>query len=246
MLRYIYGYHPVMMALEKNSLIKVKKVFILQKKYKEIIPKLKELNIDYEIQDLQKMNNILQTTKHQGIYLEVKSYNYFDIDQIFKRVPKNKYYRFLICDKITDPYNFGSILRIAAGNDFDALIVLNRNQAVVNSVVAKTAAGALSIVPICEVNSLNVLINNLKQKNFWILAADKNDQAVDYHELKYDFNLGLIIGSEGSGVSNSLIKHSDYVVKIPMSDNLESFNASVACGIICNNIYLKTINTKSK
>lgn len=240
MFSYIYGYHPVLMSLETNSLIKVEKVFIVNNKHQEIIPKLKKMNIPFEYISLEKMNNLLKTTKHQNICLQVFDYRYFDISEIFNKQPKNHFYRFLICDKITDPHNFGSILRIAAGNDFDCVIILNRNQVQTNGTVAKAAAGALSVIPICQVNNLNNLINFLQQKKFWILAAAKNDQAVNYHDLKYDYHLALIIGNEGKGISNNILKKSDYLVEIPMSNKIESFNASVACGIIANNIYLKS------
>lgn len=239
MFSYIYGYHPVLMSLEKDSLVKVKKVFLVNKKHQDLVAKLKKLNIPFEYISLEKMNNLLKTTKHQNICLQVADYRYFELSEILNRAPKHKFYRFLICDKITDPHNFGSMLRIAAGNDFDCVIILNRNQAQVNSTVAKTAAGALSVVPVCQVSNLNNIINFLQQKQFWTLAADKNDQAVNYQDLKYDHHLALIIGSEGEGVSNNILKKADYVVSIPMSNKIESFNASVACGIIANNIYLK-------
>lgn len=240
MFSYIYGYHPVLMSLENDSLVKVKKVIIVDKKHQELLSKLKKMNIPYQLISLEKMNNLLKTTKHQNICLEVADYHYFELDEILNKKPKNNFYRFLICDKITDPHNFGSMLRIAAGNDFDCVIILNRNQVQVNGTVAKAAAGALSVIPICQVNNLSSIINFLQQKHFWTLAADKNDQAVSYQDLKYDHHLALIIGNEGEGISNNLLKKSDYIVAIDMSDKIESFNASVACGIIANNIYLKT------
>lgn len=246
MFKYIYGYHPVLMSLEKDSLVKVKKVFLVEKKHADLVPKLKQLNIPFAYLSLEKMNNLLKTTKHQNICLEVASYRYFELEELFHRMPKHKFYRFLVCDKITDPHNFGSMLRIAAGNDFDCVVILNRNQVPVNATVAKAAAGALSVVPVCEVNNLANTINFLQQKQFWMLAADKNEKAVNYQDLQYDHHLALIIGSEGEGVSNNILKKADYVVAIPMSEKIESFNASVACGVIANNIYLKTINYSNK
>lgn len=240
MLSYIYGYHPVLMSLEKDSLIKPKKVIMVVKKHPEIALKLKKLNIPLEYVSLEKMNNLLKTTKHQNICLQVQNYRYFDLNEVLNKGPKNQFYRFLICDKITDPHNFGSMLRIAVANDFDGVIILSRNQVQVNSTVAKAAAGALSVIPISQVSNLNNTINFLQQKNFWTLAADKNDKAQNYQDLKYDHHLALIIGSEGEGISNNILRKADYIVAIPMSNKIESFNASVACGIIANNIYLKT------
>lgn len=240
-LQYIYGYHPVLAATLCSSLIKVKKVFLVQDKYQELKPQLKKLNIDYEVVSLQVMNNLLGTNKHQNIAARVKDYQYFTFDELVK-FSTSKFLRFLILDRISDPHNFGSMLRIAAGNAFDAVIVLDRNQAVINSVVAKAAAGALSIIPICQVKNLTTIINVLQEKyKFWILAAAKTATAVDYVTIDCNSNLALIIGNEGEGIRPKLLNHSDYVIQIPMSASVESFNASVACGIIANYIYLQTI-----
>jgi len=166
MFSYIYGYHPVLMALEKSSLVKIKKVFLVENKHEKLLGQLKKAKIEYQYISLEKMNNLLQTSKHQNICAEVVSYHYFSLNEILNILPKNKFYRFLICDKITDPHNFGSILRIAAGNDFDCVIILSRNQAEVNAIVAKAAAGALSVIKICQVNNLSQIINFLQQKKF--------------------------------------------------------------------------------
>lgn len=105
-------------------------------------------------------NNLLGTTKHQNIAANVKDYQYFSFDELINIDSTSKFLRILILDRISDPHNFGSMLRIAAGNDFDGIIVLNRNQSEINGAVAKAAAGALSIIPVCQVNNLTSAINN--------------------------------------------------------------------------------------
>ena len=241
-LQYIYGYHPIIAALSPSSLIKIKKVFLVQDKYQELKKELKSVNIPYEIISLQSMNNLLGTTKHQNIAANVKDYQYFFFDQLITISSTSRFLRILILDRISDPHNFGSILRIAAGNNFNGVIVLNRNQSEINSVVAKAAAGALSIIPICQVNNLTYAINNLQKKyKFWILAAAKTAKAIDYFAIDCSRNLALIIGNEGEGISPKLLKHTDYIVQIPISPKIESFNASVACGIIANYIYVETL-----
>ncbi len=241
-LQYIYGYHPVIAAMSSSSLVKIKKVLLVETKYQEIKKELKKLNISYEIITLQAMNNLLGTTKHQNIAANVKEYQYFSFNELVTSNSISKFLRFLILDRISDPHNFGSMLRIAAGNNFDGVIVLSRNQSEINGVVAKAAAGALSIIPICQVNNLTLTINNLQEKyKFWILAATKTPKAVDYFTVDCSSNLALIIGNEGEGISPKLLKHTDYIVQIPISPKIESFNAGVACGIIANYIYLETL-----
>ncbi|WP_338978486.1 23S rRNA (guanosine(2251)-2'-O)-methyltransferase RlmB [Spiroplasma endosymbiont of Panzeria rudis] len=241
-LQYIYGYHPIIAALSTSSLIKIKKVFLVQDKYQELKKDLKSVNIPYEIISLQAMNNLLGTTKHQNIAANVKDYQYFSFDELINIDSTSKFLRILILDRISDPHNFGSMLRIAAGNDFDGVIVLNCNQSEINGAVAKAAAGALSIIPVCQVNNLTSAINNLQEKyKFWILAAAKTAKAIDYFTIDCSSNLALIIGNEGEGISPKLLKHTDYIVQIPISPKIESFNASVACGIIANYIYVETL-----
>lgn len=241
-LQYIYGYHPIIAALSTSSLIKIQKVFLVQDKYQKLKKDLKSVNIPYEIISLQAMNNLLGTTKHQNIAANVKDYQYFSFDELINIDSTSKFLRILILDRISDPHNFGSMLRIAAGNDFDGVIVLNRNQSEINGAVAKAAAGALSIIPVCQVNNLTSAINNLQEKyKFWILAAAKTAKAIDYFTIDCISNLALIIGNEGEGISPKLLKHADYIVQIPISLKIESFNASVACGIIANYIYVETL-----
>lgn len=241
-LKYIYGYHPVVAAINPQSLIKIRKIFLVKNKYRELKPQLNKNKIDYEIIGLEAMNNLLKTTKHQNIAAYVKNYDYFTLQELLNLQPINKFARYLILDRISDPHNFGSMLRIGACNDFDGVIVLSRNQSEINGAVAKAAAGALSIIPICQVENLTTAITKLKNNhNFWILAAAKTNKAVNYLNVKCDSNLGLIIGNEGEGISPKLLNHTDFVVQIPMSNKMESFNASVACGIIANHIYIQSL-----
>jgi len=241
-LTYLYGYHPVLRAVLPDSFIKVKKVLLVANKYHALKTQLETNQIKYEIISLQEMNNLLKTTKHQNIAAQVENYQYYALDQILTKHDKNRFLRFLILDRISDPHNFGAMLRIAAGNDFDAVIVLNRNQAQINGVVGKAAAGALSVIRICEVSNLTTTINMLQTKyQFWILGAAQSLTAINYSFLQCDSNLALIIGNEGEGISPKLLKHTDLQLQIPMSNKIESFNASVACGIIVNYIYCETL-----
>ena len=85
-------------------------------------------------------------------------------------------------------------------------------------------------VKICMVTNLNQTIKYLKDKNYWIYASDMSN--TKYTDISYEGNVALIIGNEGKGVSDLVKKSSDYIVSIPMKENIESLNASVAAGII--------------
>jgi 23S rRNA (guanosine2251-2'-O)-methyltransferase len=97
--------------------------------------------------------------------------------------------------------------------------------------VAKTSAGAINYVPVAVVNNLNQAIKILQENGYWVVATDGSAKQ-SYTDLKYDFPVVIIIGSEGKGISSLVLKNSDYVVKIPQFGHVNSLNASVAAGII--------------
>ena len=111
------------------------------------------------------------------------------------------------------------------------IVISKHNQVPLNATVAKTSAGAINFVPVSLVSNMNQALEKLKENGFWIVSTS-GEASINYHELKYDFPIALVIGNEGDGVSRLVIKNSDYVVKIPQSGHIESLNASVATGIL--------------
>ena len=94
----------------------------------------------------------------------------------------------------------------------------------------KTSAGALENMKIVMVTNLNQTIKDLKEKGFWIVGTDMDGQ--DFKEIDYSGKIGLVIGSEGNGMSNSVSKSCDFIAQIPMYGKINSLNASVAAGIM--------------
>ena len=101
--------------------------------------------------------------------------------------------------------------------------------------MAKSSAGAINFVPVSQVSSLQQAIQKLKDNGFWIVSSDGSAE-LSYLDLKYDFPVALVIGSEGKGVSQLVLKNSDYIVKIPQYGHVNSLNASVATGVILSKI----------
>ena len=172
---------------------------------------------------------------HQGIMAICKPYEYIDLNEILRRAKKVEVPIIICLDGINDPHNFGAIMRSADIFDVSGIIISKHNQVPLNATVAKTSAGAINFVPVAVVNNMNQALDKLKENGFWIVATS-GEATINYHELKYDFPVALVIGNEGDGVSKLVLKNSDYVVKIPQGGHLDSLNASVATGILLSRI----------
>ena len=168
---------------------------------------------------------------HQGIAAYIKDYEYYSFDAIIDRAKKEEKPLIVILDGINDPHNLGAILRSCDVFKATGILIPKHNQVPLNATVAKTSAGAINYVPVAVVGNLNQAISRLKEEGFWVVSTD-GSATQEYQEIKYDFKVALVIGSEGQGVSSLVLKNSDYVVKIPQFGHVNSLNASVAAGIL--------------
>ena len=138
----------------------------------------------------------------------------------------------IILDGIEDSHNLGAIIRTAVCAGVSGIIIPSRRNVQVNSIVEKTSAGAINHIPIIKVNSLTNAVEKLKKSNWWIIATDASAKD-NYYDINYcDMNSAIIMGAEHAGVSKSLLKASDYIVKIPMLKDFNSLNVSNALAII--------------
>ncbi|MGM9873427.1 MAG: 23S rRNA (guanosine(2251)-2'-O)-methyltransferase RlmB [Bacilli bacterium] len=230
----IYGKNPVREALKIEN--NVLRVFILEGlKDTKLIDSIKEHHIPFTFVNKSVLYSKTKTMDHQGVVAEIKPFNYSSLEEIIKISKKKVQPLILMLDGIEDPHNFGAIIRSAEAFAVDGIIIKKHNQVEVNSTVMKVATGAASFVKICMVNNLNQTIDKLKQNGFWIVSTDGSASS-SYKELSYDFPVCLVIGSEGFGISKSVLSNSDYLIKIPMLGQINSLNASVACSIFLSYI----------
>ena len=228
----VFGRNPVKEALRSN---KVTQIFISEGlNDKSILDLIKEKSlkaIRVNNSELDKKCNGV----HQGVMAYVKPYEYLDFAELIRRAKKVDIPIVILLDGINDPHNMGAILRSADVFNASGIIISKHNQVPLNATVAKTSAGAINFVPVSVVNNLNQAIDKLKENGFWIVSTD-GSASMNYQDIKYDFPVALVIGSEGQGVSKLILKNSDYVVKIPQNGHVNSLNASVAAGILLSRI----------
>ena len=229
----IYGRNPVKEALRAGRVLKVyvasgfsdKEINPLFEQYKPYIKVISNNEL------LQKANGGV----HQGIVAEVKPYEYLDLDEIIRRSRKQEVPVIVILDGISDTHNLGAILRCCDVFNVCGVLLPKHNSVQLNSTVAKSSAGAINYVPVAQIGSINQTLQKLKDNGFWIVSTDGSAK-ISYTDIKYDFPVALVIGSEGKGVSPLVVKNSDYVIKIPQYGHVNSLNASVATGILLSRI----------
>ena len=179
-----------------------------------------------------KLNQMAQTENNQGVIAIVPPFDYCDIDDILEVAKEREEKPFiLILDGIEDPHNLGSIIRTAETAGVHGIIIPKRRACGVNSTVAKVSAGAVEYMKIARVNNINEAINYLKEHDVWICGTDMNTDKYYYNE-DFTGGIGIVIGSEGFGMSRLVKENCDFLVKIPMKGKITSINASVSARII--------------
>jgi len=209
--------------LKKNK--NIKKVYLVKNfSDNEIISLIEKGKFRIEICEKKKIDDLCPNN-NQGIILDIPDYEYKNLDSI------NDDFVVLL-DHLEDPHNLGAIIRTCEAAGIKSIIIPKDRQVQVNSTVMKTSVGTLDNVDVIRVSNLNNAIEALKKMGFWIVGTSLTDDSVDYREIDYSGKIALIIGNEGSGISNLVTKKCDFIAKIPMYGETNSLNASVAAGIM--------------
>ena len=229
----VFGTRPVLEAI--NSGKTLEKLFIQKNLKKEILEKIKsklsnkKINISYVPKE--KLNRITKKN-HQGIICYISPISYQPIEEIIQRIfEKGKDPFVIILDRITDTRNFGAISRVADASGVDAIIIPEKESAIITSDSIKTSAGAINFIPICKVKSLRSTANFLKESGLKLVSCtEKGDKK--FYDADLTSPCCIILGSEKDGISNSLMDISDERLNIPMKGNVESLNVSSSASVI--------------
>lgn len=232
----IYGKNSVLEALNAGNR-EINKILISKNIHTDIkIAKIKELaqskGIIFQFVGKEKFQPYEQFN-HQGIIAQISPIKYMELNEFIEESSKKDGFGSLvILDGVEDSHNLGAIIRTCVCAGVDGIIIPSRRNVLVNSVVEKISAGAINFIPIIKVNSLINAVQRLKENNWWIIATDASAKD-NYYDIKYDdMNFAIIMGAEHAGVSKSLLKASDFTVKIPMQNNFNSLNVSNALSAV--------------
>ncbi len=185
------------------------------------------------VQEVEKnrLDKLSDGENHQGIVAVLEDYTYSEVSDILSLAEERGESPFVvICDKITDPHNLGAIIRTAECAGAHGVIIPKRNSAAVNSVVAKTSAGAVLHIPVARVVNIASCIDDLKEKGMWFVGAEADGETM--YDIDFCGSIGLVVGSEGSGISRLVREKCDFIASIPMFGKVNSLNASVAAGVL--------------
>ncbi|MBR4580564.1 MAG: 23S rRNA (guanosine(2251)-2'-O)-methyltransferase RlmB [Lachnospiraceae bacterium] len=185
--------------------------------------------------DKERLDQLSETGRHQGVIAYAAAYDYAEVEDILNAAKEKGEDAFIVLlDNIEDPHNLGAIIRTAHQAGAHGIIIPKNRAVGLTATVARTSAGALNYLPVAKVTNLSKTIEDLKKEGLWFAAADMDGQEM------YDANLtgpiGLVIGSEGEGVSRLVKEKCDFSVSIPMKGQIDSLNASVAAGVLCYEI----------
>lgn len=200
-----------------------------------IIREAKKQDVILNFVGKERLNQISETGKHQGVIAYAAAYEYARVEDMLELARSRGEDPFLILlDNIEDPHNLGAIIRTANVMGAHGVIIPKRRASGLTATVAKTSAGALNYTPVAKVTNLSKTIEELKEKGLWFVCADMDGEPSC--NLNLTGPIGLVIGNEGEGVGRLVREHCDFLAGIPMKGEIDSLNASVAAGMLAYEI----------
>ncbi|MBO8126830.1 MAG: 23S rRNA (guanosine(2251)-2'-O)-methyltransferase RlmB [Firmicutes bacterium] len=225
----IEGRNPVREALRVG---RVKRLFVAKEAGKkgisDILEAAKEQRIPVVFLDKQELLRRAQTQVHQGVIAEAEPIQTYELPRWLAEIKEDRDAVVLVLDELTDPRNFGSLLRTADAAGVSGCVIPRRRGAGITPVVEKASAGAAQYIPVIEVPNLVSTLKILKEEGFWLYGADVDAPRHLYSGLDFSGRVALVIGAEGKGLRRLVKEQCDFLVSIPMKGNIQSLNASVA------------------
>ena len=195
--------------------------------------KKKDVMIKYVTKE--RLDQISETGKHQGVIAYAAAYEYAELEDIFDKAKQKGEDPFIIIlDNIEDPHNLGALIRTANLAGAHGVIIPKNRAVGLTATVARTSAGALNFTPVVKVTNISKTIQELKDRGLWFVCADMG--GTEMYKLNLKGPIGLVIGNEGDGVSRLVRENCDMIASIPMKGDIDSLNASVAAGVLAYEI----------
>lgn len=227
----IFGIRSVIEAIENEKTID--KIFIQKGLGGELFQELQkhlsggQYNLSYV--PIEKLNRLVKGN-HQGVVAKISPVAFAELEQVVENVlAKETSPLFLLLDQIDDVRNFGAIIRTAECTGVDGIIIQKKGGAPVTADTVKTSAGAIFNVPLIKVDHIKDAIYYMQSSGIAVIAATEKT-----NDLLYDKDLSqplaLVMGNEGKGISDSVLKLVDEKAKLPLKGKIGSLNVSVACG----------------
>jgi 23S rRNA (guanosine2251-2'-O)-methyltransferase len=232
--QHLYGLHTVHSFLKhkpQNALT----LFVAKdrhdEKIKQILDLAHALKLPIEQTTIAKLNQLTQDGVHQGAVLlaKVVEYQESDLEPLLTELKEQPL--LLVLDSIQDPHNLGACLRSAESAGVDLVIIPKDRSATLTPLVRKIATGAAEIIPVVQVTNLRRALQIAQKQGIWFIGLTVSPKAESLYKIKLTGPLGLVLGSEGTGLRMLTEQQCDGHAYIPMQGDIESLNVSVAAGI---------------
>ncbi len=236
----LWGIHPVYEALEQEA-ERISEVILVKDrkggKREEIIERARLAGIKTSfVSSLRLIGEDASQVRHQGVVARISQTSLLPFEELLEKftglAANGLNPRIIVLDSLQDPHNLGAIIRSAHASGMNGVLLTRERSAPLGGIAAKSAAGAMSHIDICQVTNLANSLQALKKAGAWVFGAVKDAAAQSLYETDLALPACVVVGSEGQGIRPLVRKQCDFLISIPMEGQLDSLNSSVAAGVI--------------
>jgi 23S rRNA (guanosine2251-2'-O)-methyltransferase len=227
----IYGVNPVLEAIRSHP-ERIHFVAVAREqsaRHQRLIAEANNARVKVRHVPMDQVDRMAGRGVHNGVAADIAESGYADFDDAIDTAEL-----VVILDGITDPQNFGAILRVADGFGIDLVVIPEHESVGLTPAAVKASAGASEWVKVAQVTNLARAIEALKKREFWVYGAAAGGDRPD--AIDFRGKVALVMGSEGKGIRRNVLEHCDRVVMIPMQGHVESFNVATAAAVLCYEI----------
>jgi 23S rRNA (guanosine2251-2'-O)-methyltransferase len=234
--RFVYGVNPVLEALRAKP-DEVERLFLVEgqlgaRAAGELLSRARDAGVRVEKVTRERLGALAEGGVHQGVVVELRGYTYAELEDVLEAAKAaGKPPLVVVLDGIQDPHNLGAIIRSANALGAHGVVIAKDRAVQVTGTVAKASAGAVEHTLIARVVNVSRALEELKEAGLWVAAADV-EATEPMWSARLDGPLALVVGAEGTGVREGVLKHCDFRLRIPMTGQVGSLNASVSAGIL--------------
>lgn len=236
----VVGRHPVLEELRRRG-ASVEKVLFQRGVRGEVIGEIRsaahEKGVPVQYVPSQRIDRLTGgEINHQGVVARSAPIAYVPVDEMLQALApthedvETRKPLVLVLDRITDPQNFGAILRTAVAAGVGGVIVPASHMAPLNATTVKASAGMAGRIPVARVSDLEQVLYQMKERGYWVAGLTASG-ATSVWEMDWDRPTAVVVGSEGSGIRSSVRDECDFEVSIPIEEPAESLNVSVAAAV---------------
>jgi len=236
----LIGRQPVLEALERDD-VSLEKVMLRQDLNGEHAGAIRSLaqdrGVPVQYVPEARLRHEAEGAAHQGVVAISAPLRYRDVDDMLSEIAptwadvKATTPLILAIDRVTDPRNFGAMLRSAVAAGADGVIVPDRSMAPLNAAAIKASAGTAPRIPVARTDRLSEVLVQVKERGYWVCGAEGTAETTLW-EADWDRPMVVVLGSEGEGLAPDVAEACDDLVSIPMRGPAESLNVSVATGML--------------